>query len=248
MATGGIEPPPALGNKDNHSRAVPFGTKCANDVFTCYHYTTSPLFLVPRRRVELRPQLYESRMQSSRTLRANCSGVTSGTRTHDNEDHNLGLYQLSYSHHRILGCPVGLEPTLTWLTTKFSTHLRYGHIVWLRRAGLTSYTFLPTHNSPSDQERGRGLRWRRRRDSNPRKPPRQGGALAAMLLRHVCICVALRPTRGHFAALSGTQNLGIPRGNRTPARRRHLERVMTVTSSHRGTLLVLNKGSFERAV
>ena len=29
---------------------------------------------------------------------------------------------------------------------------------WLRRAGLTSYTFLPTHNSPSDRERGRGLK------------------------------------------------------------------------------------------
>ncbi len=27
-------------------------------------------------------------------------GVTDGTRTHDNQNHNLGLYQLSYSHHR----------------------------------------------------------------------------------------------------------------------------------------------------
>lgn len=25
-------------------------------------------------------------------------GVADGTRTHDNQDHNLGLYQLSYSH------------------------------------------------------------------------------------------------------------------------------------------------------
>jgi integrase len=25
-------------------------------------------------------------------------GVANGTRTHDNQNHNLGLYQLSYSH------------------------------------------------------------------------------------------------------------------------------------------------------
>ena len=28
------------------------------------------------------------------------SGVADGTRTHDNRNHNPGLYQLSYSHHR----------------------------------------------------------------------------------------------------------------------------------------------------
>lgn len=28
------------------------------------------------------------------------SGVTDGARTRDNQDHNLGLYQLSYGHHR----------------------------------------------------------------------------------------------------------------------------------------------------
>ncbi|MEY3970262.1 MAG: hypothetical protein RL617_1275, partial [Pseudomonadota bacterium] len=28
-------------------------------------------------------------------------GVTDGTRTHDNQNHNLGLYQLSYGHHAI---------------------------------------------------------------------------------------------------------------------------------------------------
>ena len=26
-------------------------------------------------------------------------GVTDGIRTHDNQNHNLGLYQLSYGHH-----------------------------------------------------------------------------------------------------------------------------------------------------
>src|SRR3569833_1627713 len=29
------------------------------------------------------------------------SGVDDGTRTHDNRDHNPGLYQLSYAHHRL---------------------------------------------------------------------------------------------------------------------------------------------------
>ena len=29
-----------------------------------------------------------------------CNGVADGTRTHDNRNHNPGLYQLSYSHHR----------------------------------------------------------------------------------------------------------------------------------------------------
>ena len=28
------------------------------------------------------------------------SGVADGARTHDNRNHNPGLYQLSYSHHR----------------------------------------------------------------------------------------------------------------------------------------------------
>ncbi len=29
------------------------------------------------------------------------NGVTDGTRTHDNWNHNPGLYQLSYNHHRL---------------------------------------------------------------------------------------------------------------------------------------------------
>ncbi len=32
-------------------------------------------------------------------------GVGNGTRTHDNRNHNPGLYQLSYSHHQIYGPP-----------------------------------------------------------------------------------------------------------------------------------------------
>ena len=33
-------------------------------------------------------------------------GVADGTRTHDDQNHNLGLYQLSYSHHRARNCSV----------------------------------------------------------------------------------------------------------------------------------------------
>ncbi len=28
------------------------------------------------------------------------NGVTDGARTHDNQNHNLALYQLNYGHHR----------------------------------------------------------------------------------------------------------------------------------------------------
>ena len=39
------------------------------------------------------------------------AGVADGTRTHDNRNHNPGLYQLSYSHHsKNLACPTGIEP------------------------------------------------------------------------------------------------------------------------------------------
>ena len=48
-------------------------------------------------------------------------GVDDGTRTHDDRDHNPGLYQLSYAHHGSkmytqrealakLARPAGLEP------------------------------------------------------------------------------------------------------------------------------------------
>ena len=33
-------------------------------------------------------------------LRSLFDGVADGTRTHDDQNHNLGLYQLSYSHRR----------------------------------------------------------------------------------------------------------------------------------------------------
>ena len=37
-------------------------------------------------------------------------GVDDGTRTHDNQNHNLALYQLNYVHH--MERVMGIEPTL----------------------------------------------------------------------------------------------------------------------------------------
>jgi hypothetical protein len=36
---------------------------------------------------------------SARNIKKN--GVNDGARTHDHRDHNPGLYQLSYAHHKI---------------------------------------------------------------------------------------------------------------------------------------------------
>ena len=46
-----------------------------------------------------RKQKTESRTSLDSVL-ISCFGVADGTRTHDDQNHNLGLYQLSYSHRR----------------------------------------------------------------------------------------------------------------------------------------------------
>lgn len=50
----------------------------------------------------------EARVGIAKVLES--GGVADGTRTHDNRNHNPGLYQLSYSHHLKLACPTGFEP------------------------------------------------------------------------------------------------------------------------------------------
>src|SRR5690606_606961 len=70
-------------------------------------------------------------------------GVADGARTHDNRNHNPGLYQLSYSHHwcknrtalakkkdysRNLACPEGLEPPTLGLEGRCSIQLSYGQL------------------------------------------------------------------------------------------------------------------------
>ncbi len=62
-------------------------------------------------------------------------GVTDGTRTHDNRNHNPGLYQLSYNHRnktcqRNMAHPVGFEPTTDALEGRCSIQLSYGRITY----------------------------------------------------------------------------------------------------------------------
>ena len=55
-------------------------------------------------------------------------GVTDGARTHDNQNHNLALYQLNYGHHnnKLLARPARLERATLALEGRCSIQLSYG--------------------------------------------------------------------------------------------------------------------------
>ncbi|SJM89104.1 hypothetical protein CRENPOLYSF1_100015 [Crenothrix polyspora] len=85
-------------------------------------------------------------------LTAVFDGVNDGARTRDNRNHNPGLYQLSYAHHKTLFQEMarlaGLEPATPSLEGWCSIRLSYKRKMW---SG-----------------------WR---DSNPRHPAPKAGAL-----------------------------------------------------------------------
>ena len=59
------------------------------------------------------------------------SGVDDGTRTRDGRNHNPGLYQLSYVHHRrtpAVARPAGIEPATAGLEGRCSIRLSYGRL------------------------------------------------------------------------------------------------------------------------
>jgi hypothetical protein len=60
--------------------------------------------------------------------------VDDGTRTRDGRNHNPGLYQLSYVHHRRtpgkgVARPAGIEPATAGLEGRCSIRLSYGRFV-----------------------------------------------------------------------------------------------------------------------
>ena len=80
-------------------------------------------------------------------------GATNGTRTHDNRDHNPGLYQLSYSRHkktfRHMARLAGFEPATTCLEGRCSIQLSY------RRSSGLVCQFSPTKKACSALKDGR---------------------------------------------------------------------------------------------
>ena len=89
--------------------------------------------MVRKERLELsRREALEPKSSVYTNFTTSASGVDDGARTHDNRNHNPGLYQLSYAHQSDNCCqvhmvrPAGLEPATTRLEGGCSIQLSYG--------------------------------------------------------------------------------------------------------------------------
>ena len=67
--------------------------------------------------------------------------MADGARTHDNWNHNPGLYQLSYSHQK-LACPTGFAPVTLCLEGRCSIQLSYGQLTYQIKLNRAYFTCL----------------------------------------------------------------------------------------------------------
>ena len=91
-----------------HSRGVTWKAKqtrkCAYGADRCAVIRVQDAFVRPQNTLSLfaacaQQGKKQKARRSTGPFRKEICGVTDGTRTHGNQGHNLGLYQLSYSHH-----------------------------------------------------------------------------------------------------------------------------------------------------
>lgn len=115
-------------------------------------------------------------------------GVNDGIRTHDNRDHNPGLYQLSYAHHNLL-----------------TRNLAFGHL-WAGAPGRIRTCYPRLRRPMLYPDELRALNWSGWRDSNSRHPAPKAGALPD--------CATPRyPSRGQCAHDTNGDNLGQQKNN-----------------------------------